>query len=189
VQPAASPARVVLVSGHMVDSPDRASPRFPPAQESYVTAEVERALDRWGVGAGATVICGGARGSDIIVAEAAVARGADVLLCLALPAAEFERESVALPGTDWSARFRRLLDVAEVRQLDGGAGAGDDPFARANEWMVDTATALAGGRPHVIVVWDGHSGDGPGGTEDLVRRLGDSAAGEATVVIDPTPGD
>jgi hypothetical protein len=174
----------------MVDPPDRTTTRFPAAQESYVRVEVERALDRWGVGAGTVVICGGARGADIIVAEAAIARGAEVLLCLAMPLAEFERESVAVPGTDWSERFRRLLDVAEVHLLEeAGGGADNDRFARANGWMVDRATALAGGRPHVILVWDGHSGDGPGGTEDLVRRLGDSAAGEATFVIDPTPGD
>ena len=171
----------------MVDAPDRASPRFPPAQEAYVTAEVERALDRWGVGPGTRVICGGARGTDIIVAEAALARGADVLMCLSSPLARFERGSVALPGTDWSARFHRLLDVAEVHEPEG-AGDGDR-FARANEWMVETATALAGGRPHLLVVWDGRGGDGPGGTEDLVRRLGASAAGETTVVIDPSPGD
>ncbi len=183
---------MVLVGGHLVDAPDRRRPRFPPAQVPRVTAEVEAVLDRWHVGAGTVVIAGGARGADIIGAEAALARGAEVRLCLALPTEELERRSVALPGTDWSARFRRLLLAADVRHVEAGAGAGpasDDIFARTNQWMVEMATALAGGRPQAILVWDGGDGDGPGGTADLARRLGSPGPNEGLVVIDPTPGD
>jgi len=183
--PADAP-RVVVVSGHMVDTPDRPRPRFPPAELPRVTGEVEQALDRWHVGAGTTLICGGARGADIIAAEAALARGADVVVCLALPPEEFERSSVELPGSDWVARFRRLLDRTEVRQLPDVDGD-DDPFARANDWMVETATELAGGRPHALIVWDGGGGDGPGGTADLVRKVGYVDADDALAVIDPTP--
>jgi hypothetical protein len=184
-----SPARVVLVSGHLVDGPDRPAARFPPARVAWVTARVADALDAWRVGPGTTLVCGGARGADIIAAEQAYARGAAVLLCLALPAEDFARRSVDLPGTSWADRFRDLLTVADVRQLAAevtDVPDGDEVFARTNAWMVDTVRAMDD-RPYVVVVWDGRGGDGPGGTGDLVRRLGYAPDDERVRVIDPTP--
>jgi hypothetical protein len=52
--------------------------------------------------------------------------------------------------------------------------------------MVDTVRAMDD-RPYVVVVWDGRGGDGPGGTGDLVRRLGYAPDDERVRVIDPTP--
>lgn len=185
----AGPPTAVVVSGHMVDTPDRPSPRFPPDQVPRVTAEVRRALLRWEVGPGTTVISGGARGADIIAAEAALACGAQVLLCLALPPEQFEEGSVVLPDSDWSARFHALRERAEVRVLAGTAGSSpaDDVYARTNEWMIGLGRSLAGGRPHAVVVWDGREGDGDGGTADFLRRLGYTSPDDALVVIDPTP--
>ncbi|HET9517847.1 MAG TPA: hypothetical protein VFO77_08990, partial [Actinoplanes sp.] len=64
-----SGARVVLVSGHLVDGPERPEPRFPADQVSWVTDRVADVLDLWRVGPGTTLVCGGARGADIIAAE------------------------------------------------------------------------------------------------------------------------
>jgi hypothetical protein len=111
---------------------------------------------------------------DIIAAEQGHARGDHVILCLALPPAEFQRRSVDQPGTDWGDRFRRLLSAAEVQELPATASEAsedDQVFARTNEWMVDIARAIDA-RPHALIVWNGTAGDGPGGTSDMVRRLG-----------------
>jgi hypothetical protein len=175
------PPRVVAVSGHMVDTPDRPRPRFPPSAVSRVAAEVAAALDRWSVGPSTTLVTGGARGADILAAEAARERGARLRLVLALPPDDFVAASVSLPGSDWTRRFRDLLGDADVDVVGGAAG---DVFTRANERIVAIARALDE-HPYAIVVWDGRPGDGAGGTEDFVRRLG--AAGERLVVIDPTP--
>jgi hypothetical protein len=175
------PPRVVVVSGHMVDTPDRPQPRFPPSEVPRVAAAVAAALDRWAVGPATTLVTGGARGADILAAEAARERGARVRLVLALPPEEFVAASVALPGTDWTRRFRDLLRDAEVEVVDG---AGEDVFALTNERILAVAQALDD-HPCAIVVWDGERGDGPGGTDDFVRRLG--AAGDRLVVIDPRP--
>lgn len=183
-----SPAAVV-VSGHMVDTPDRPRPRFPPDQVGRVSDEVRAALARWDVGPGTTLVCGGARGADIIAAEESLARGAHVLLCLALEPDEFVRRSVELPGSDWADRFRALIGAAEVRVLgdgDGGGTGGDDVFARTNEWMIEVARSLAGGAPHALIVWNGEGGDGPGGTVDFVRRLGYHRPSPEVEVVDPT---
>jgi hypothetical protein len=178
--------RTLLVSGHLVDAPDRPRPRFPQHTVGWVTDRVRETLDGWNVGAGSTVITGGARGADIIAAEEAHDRGASVMLCLPLPPDEFERRSVDLPGTAWAARFRRLLAVAEVRVLPPATDAeGDDVFARANAWMVELARQRDP-HPCALIVWDGRPGDGPGGTADLVRRLGYRIDDPHVRVIDPT---
>jgi hypothetical protein len=178
----------VLASGHLVDTPDRPVPRFPPSRVPWVTDRVREILEEWRVGPGAIVICGGARGTDIIVAEEGHFRGAHVVLCLALPPEEFDRRSVDLPGTEWRGRFRRLLEVAEVRQLPEGTGdaSPDEAFVRANGWMIDMAHSLAR-RPYAVIVWDGQPGDGRGGTSDLVRQLGYPADDPHIRMIDPTP--
>jgi uncharacterized protein len=183
-------ADVVVVSGHMVDAPDRAVPRFPASEVARVTNEVVGALDRWSVGEQTTLVCGGARGADIIVAEQARLRGAQIVLCLALPPDEFVDRSVALPDSDWADRFSALLADADVRVLGDepvGVASGDDVFAQTNAWIVDVARAHGEQPPHAVIVWDGHAGDGPGGTRDFVRRLGHHSPNPRIAVIDPVP--
>ncbi|WP_328477684.1 hypothetical protein OHA21_25130 [Actinoplanes sp. NBC_00393] len=176
-------AEVLLGGGHLVDPPDRPAPRFPQSRVPWVVAQIRDALDDWRIGPGSTVITGAARGADILIAEEAYARGAALRLCLAQPPEEFERDSVHLPGTDWTARFRRLLRQAlRVEVLSDGP----EHQSRANAWMVELATALSP-EPYAIVVWDGRPGDGPGGTADLMDRLGYPAGDPRLRVIDPTP--
>ena len=177
--------RVVAVSGHMIDAPDRARPRFPPDQIPRVAAEVRAALEDWNIGAGTTVVSGGARGADMIVSEEALERGARVLLCLALPPREFEERSVALPNTDWAARFRGLLGRADVEVQESTADS-EDIFVRTNARIVQVARELGSGRPRAIVVWDGREGDHPGGTRDFVQQLGYDGPDDGVRVIDPT---
>jgi hypothetical protein len=174
----------------MVDSTDRPGPRFPSDQVERVRREVQAALTRWGVGSGTTVICGGARGADLIVAEEGRALGASVVLCLAKPPHEFVRDSVTLPGSDWTERFERMQESADVRVLpdEGVHAAPDNVYERTNEWLIAEAASLAGtgGRPHAIIVWNGEEGDGPGGTRHFVQQLGFQGPDPRVAVIDPT---
>lgn len=179
--------QVVLATGHMVDGPDRSSPRFPPSGEEAVTREIGEALDRWGAGTGTLLICGGARGTDIIAAEQALARGAEVWLLVPLPDDEFIAASVDLPGTDWVERYRRLrrrcrtcFQSDELPPPDDG----ENVFERNNEWSLEVARRHARpGRLRVLAVWDGGEGDGRGGTAHLVQRA--HRAGATVEVIDP----
>ena len=180
---------VVVVSGHMIDAPDRKEPRFPPSQVERVSRELDEAFDAWGVGPGTTILCGGARGADILAAEAGLRRGAEVYVCLALPPDEFEDCSVVQPGSDWTTRFRSLLERAEVEIAAGANDTstdGADVFERANARLVELAKARTD-RPYAAIVWDGGPGDGRGGTADLVRRLGFGGPDSRACVIDPTP--
>ncbi len=184
--PTSATPRIVLVSGHMVDHPDRPVPRFPHEEVPRVTAEIRSALEDWHVGPGTTVITGGARGADIIALEQAHQLGAEAIIYLALPSDEFEQRSVALPGRDWSDRYRALFDWAEVEHLDGGS---DDVFARTNTAMIELARSLASDEEiRALVVWNGMEGDGPGGTLDFIRQLGitDRKQLDRVHFIDPT---
>lgn len=179
---------VVVVAGHMVDTPDRSTTRFPADQVPRVRSEIDAIMARWDLGGGTTVICGGARGADILAAEAAHARGAKIRLCLALPRAEFRARSVALAGTDWADRFDSLMGTSQVSVLDAppqGDG-GRDVFALTNDWILQSARDLSDGPVHAIVVWNGERGDGPGGTADFLHKLDFDPADGTVAVIDPT---
>ena len=147
-------ARVVVASGHMVDMPERVKARFPPDQVPRVTRDVREALDAWGVDAETTVVTGGANGTDIVVAEECLARGASSVVCLALPPDEFEQRSVTGREGDWPARYRALLEKSDVR-VRPDPPSGDEVFARTNRWIVETASSLANVAPHTLVVWNG----------------------------------
>jgi Patatin-like phospholipase len=178
--------KVVVASGHMVDSPDRAQPRFAPDQVDRVTREVRTVLAQWRVGSETTIVTQGARGADLIVAEEGLVRGAKIVLCLAAPPEEFDQMSVALPASDWSSRFQAILEKAEVRLPDEPAPrAADDIFARANARVIAVARSFSE-TPHAIVVWNGEGGDGPGGTLDFIERLGHDGPDARLAIIDPT---
>lgn len=182
--------QVVLATGHMIDHPHRVPPRFPASDEDAVTEAVASTLQRWGVGDGALVVCAGARGTDTIVAEQAMVRGAAVWLLLALPEEEFVAASVAVAGSDWEARYRELRRRCptwfQPEEL-GPVGEDEDVFERNNDWCVDAARAQAPpGRLRVLAVWDGGPGDGPGGTAHLIERA--RRAGASVAVVRPPTG-
>jgi hypothetical protein len=122
-----------------------------------VAARVRQQLDAWSIGPGDLVVCGGARGGDLIVAEQALERGAAVALLLAYPPDEFVEHSVALLGTDWTERFHAVWSRAEhvlVRTEIFGGEETQNAYARVNRWLLDYAQAL-GVPVHAIAVWDG----------------------------------
>jgi hypothetical protein len=177
--------RVVVGSGHMVDAPERQTPRFPAACEAVVRRRIAAVLDRWMIGPGDLALTGGARGSDMLFAELALERGADVTLYLALPVPEFVDRSVELPDTNWRERFFTLLGQSRVlvppEEVDGGHPLAD-PFARNNHRMIEAAKAAGAGSFSALLVWDRNAGDGPGGTADFAQLV--RAAGASLVVVD-----
>jgi hypothetical protein len=178
-------SHALIVSGHLVDLPGREPSRFPQYLVARMSAVMDEIFDEWAIGPETTVICGGARGADIIGAELALRRHASVRLCLALPPQEFARESVDLPGTDWRERFENLRKRAQVQSPSDGTASGGEAFARANGQMVELAFRLDS-RPRAIVVWDGKMGDGLGGTAHLVQRLGYERGDPRLRIVDPT---
>ena len=67
-------------------------------------------------------------------------------------------------------RVPARLAPAELPDPDAG-----DAFERCNRWLLDTALGSGSGRMHLISLWNGAAGDGPGGTAhmmDEARRRG-----------------
>lgn len=159
--------------------------RFPDREVDRVAREIEDTWAEWAVGPGTVVVTGGARGTDILAAEAALRCGAALHLCLAVPADEFERRSVATPGSDWAQRFRSLLAVSSVEVASPDGGPDEVVFPRANARIVAFARSVDP-TPYALLVWDRASGDDPGGTADLAAAIADLPP-ERVRVIDPIP--
>jgi hypothetical protein len=91
---------------------------------------------------------------------------------------------VAFAGLGWVERYRRLVGELPVHVLfpEATAKAGDEVWAKANEWMLGAALGSGGDHLALIVLWDGEGGDGPGGTRQMVNVA--KAYGANAVVID-----
>jgi hypothetical protein len=193
---AAEPKRVVLFSGHMLDHPDirglgKAKPeRFPASKADAARAALSAELDAMGVGPGDVGLCGGACGGDILFAEACLARGMRLHVFIPESEAQFLQNSVSFAGSGWQERFFAIVQRPEVEYRVQPEALGDPPpntdiYDRNNRWLTYTAMAYGLDRLRVLCLWNRSSGDGAGGTEDLVQFVSD-VAGVTPVIVDPT---
>ncbi len=172
------PRQVVLFSGHIVDAADRPVPRFPAAREPDAARRIAEELARLDAGPEDLAITQGAAGGDLLFAEAALALGMQLQLLQPFDEPEFLQASVAPSGPAWQQRYDAVvarLDTARpilsAPQALGPPPAGVDPYARCNLWLLSTALCSGIDRVRMIALWDGHEGDGPGGTEHMVNEV------------------
>ena len=183
VPPSSEPLRHAIVfTGHMIDAPDRPEPRFPAAMEPAAREAIRREVASLinALPGPALGIAGGANGGDILFHEICTELNVPTRVLLPLPEGPFLAESVAHGGPDWIARFGALMKSHagknEVQVLGPDKGlpdwmrepAGYDIWQRTNLWLLEEAFATAAPTLSLIALWDGKSGDGPGGTKDLV---------------------
>jgi len=190
--------RVLLFTGHMIDEQGRKNPRFPADKESLAREKIKEAiLKEVNSGAGvASGYAGGASGGDILFHEVCAELGIPTHLYLAIPPKKYVTTSVQKAGPAWVARFwalynkcsaqkalRVLSDAADVKDareylpawLRQEADYGI--WQRNNLWMLfnalDEGCDPKSDDPNLtlIALWDGASGDGPGGTGDLVEKV------------------
>jgi hypothetical protein len=175
------PRKVVLFSGHMIDAPDRAKPRFPAEKEPIAARAIASALADLDVGPGDLTICGGACGGDLLFAEAALARGARLELYIPFDEPTFLEKSVDFADADWRARYfkakaRGVLHVLLVER--GETPAGEDPYERNNLWMLQAASRFGPDKVDLVCLWNGERGDGPGGAQHMMEEV-QNAGGRA----------
>jgi hypothetical protein len=177
------PNRVLLFTGHMVDAPDRKTPRFPPTATAEAAArqmireriEHERRLEP-GLVVG---VAGGACGGDILFHELCEELGIETRLMLALPQDKFSAESVQHGGGDWVERYNRLCKRVPPRILAQDkelpiwlrSKTDYDIWQRDSLWMYFSALALDSPALTLIALWDGGPADGPGGTKHLFELV------------------
>lgn len=183
----------ILFTGHMIDSAERPDPRFPPGKEAGAREAIKTKLKEVAErlkGKDLHGIAGGACGGDILFHEACLELGIKSTLYLALPRAEFLENSVRFAGNNWVDRFDALFNrlsrkqLAETKELPKWLRGHTDYnfWERNNNWMLQQALSNGGGNITLIALWDGKSGNGPGGTKHLVLET--QKQGGRTEIID-----
>lgn len=168
------PRQVLLFSGHMVDAPDRPTPRFPLDKVPLAEAEIATALDQLSVGPDDLALTQGASGGDLIFAEACQARGIRLQLMQPFPEAEFIERSVVPAAGDWRSRFYAVNAklTQSIRCMPKELGPSKrDPYERCNLWLLYTALAHGPEKVRFVCLWNGGDGDGPGGTADMMEEV------------------
>jgi len=176
--PNARVERVILFTGHRVDAPGRKIPRFPASMEPVARAAIHQAVVREkGNSRGATLgIAGGANGGDILFLEVCEELGIPSEMLLTLPADQFIKASVENADPSWVARFDHQLSIhpntpilAESEELPHWLAfkKGYDIWQRNNLWLLSQALSHPAQQRMLIALWDGATGDGPGGTEHM----------------------
>jgi hypothetical protein len=183
IVPPFEPRQVFLFSGHMMDAPDRPTPRFPAEKELIVVEKIAAALDALNAGPGDLALTQGASGGDILFLEACRERGVRLHLLLPLEEPEFIERSIlpSVNGEKWRERFYALksglIDAPRIMPVELGplprSGSGEEanPFERCNIWLLSTALAWGIDKVRFICLWNGGGGDGPGGTAHMYNEV------------------
>ena len=184
---------VVVFTGHMMDLPGRTPPRFPPEREAAVKDAIRLWLQQVRAGFGYT---SGACGADLIFCECLLELEAKVNLVLPSPVDSFKRQSVNRSGTDWDRRFHHVLAHATsltiANHAETATSAADPSSSIAFVFASRIITGLGALQAHALdlelkplAVWDGKSGDGPGGTATTIAAW--RAHGLEPHIIPPLP--
>jgi hypothetical protein len=176
------PPHVLLFTGHRVDDPGRAVPRFPPDKVDVARAEIRSAINDAIARHGSYLIgiSGAASGGDILFHQECRAREVGTTAFLALPEADYAARSVSSAGPEWTKEYYDLLKTIPHRELQPSEDlpkwlafrAGDyTVWQRNNLWMLHNALANGSSRVTLLALWNGKAGDGPGGTADMVDQV------------------
>jgi hypothetical protein len=162
----------IVFTGHMIDSPGRTPPRFPAQLEALVRRWIRDKIVSAMKTAGTNTVCyaSGARGGDLLFHEECRALGLRTIVVLPFPARDFEKSSVAgVASGHWRQRFRKLWrNTRREDRIVLHLPQSNEAYALCNTQLINLA--MDRGTFHLIAVWDGKSGDGPGGSADLVAQ-------------------
>jgi class 3 adenylate cyclase len=176
---------VAVFTGHMIDKPERKTPRFPPQLETAVRAALRDRLEQLNVGLGyASAACG----SDLIFLETVLELGGEAHVVLPYNQSQFIEDSVEITaaGASWRERFDKVLQrssevlIASEQRMEGGV-----PFEYANLLIHGMAILRAEQLETELIplaVWDGKPGDGAGGTSSVIENW--QAIGHRIEIID-----
>ena len=164
---------VIVFAGHMIDRSDRETPRFPQKDEQIVAAKIRAEIERIKPGSG---FSSAACGSDILFLEAMLEYGAEVSVVLPYKREQFVNDSVdIIPGSQWLARFHEVLRKAArvITASPERLEIGGVSYEFCNEMLIGLSSIR---RRQLdtdlvpLVVWNGQTGDGAGGTASAVQK-------------------
>ncbi len=132
-----SPPTVVAFIGHMIDHPNRTTPRFPASIEPQVKSAIANSIRTLNAHIG---YCSLACGGDILFAEAMAEQGGEVNIFLPFAEADFIEESVRFAGEEWMTRYTNLTKKFPITYVTREAYAGlDDLFSFQNKVICGSA--------------------------------------------------
>ena len=152
------PPRVAHLCGHMFRADGTAEARLKEA--------IDRALVEENIGfAYAALACG----ADILLAEAALARGIELNVVLPFEQEDFLAQSVRPGGPGWEPRYRACLERAAGVTVASAMGYFGDPaqFGYGGRMAMGLARLRAAGigaEAVQLAIWDGREAIGPAGT-------------------------
>ncbi|MBK7650443.1 MAG: DUF4071 domain-containing protein [Flammeovirgaceae bacterium] len=100
-----APPIVLAFAGHMIDAPNRPTPRFPASIESKVKDSIRGAIRTLQASIG---YCSLACGADILFAEAMLEEGGEVHILMPFNKNDFIHTSLSFAGEQWVNRFEAL---------------------------------------------------------------------------------
>jgi tetratricopeptide (TPR) repeat protein len=171
---------LIVFTGHRIDNKDRQTPRFPAKCETAARDEIRKTVQSIKELSKEKIVgvAGAASGGDILFHEVCRELSISTMIFLCLPTDAYIAASVAPADADWEKRFYEIgaakADVSvfsestEIpRWLTGKKGY--DIWQRNNLWELSQASALGAEHMTLIALWDGKKGDGPVGTEHMVK--------------------
>ena len=189
---------VFLFTGHMIDSSNRKTPRFPAKLEPVaaqaiadaVAAELAPLKNQQKSVLGIT---GGACGGDILFHEACYGLGITSHMYLLFPRLQFLDASVSFAGQPWIDRFDQIYNRLATQERPVLRPDDNLPpwllerenysiWVRNNLWMLNNALVYGGQNVTLFALWNGEGGDGVGGTQDMVNQA--SSHGANVVILD-----
>ena len=107
-----------------------------------------------------------------------------------MPREQFIVESVQFAGPSWVDRFNKLYSklprqvLSQTKELPKWLRKKEDYtiWERNNLWELNNALVNGGINMTLIALWDGKGGDGPGGTEHMVKEA--KSKGAQVIEID-----
>ena len=162
---------VIAFTGHMIDHPERESPRFPARLEEEVARRISGALDELG---GQIGYASAASGSDVIFLEQFQTRGGETNVILPFDREDFFHTSVDFAGPDWRSRVEHVLEkCTQIEQATRGKYRGDDVLFSYTNQIIMGKTILRSKfletDPTLLAVWDGNNSAAKGGTSEFIQ--------------------
>ena len=151
------PGAILHYAGHMI------GPRLSETQVAALIPRIENILARHEVAAGFGSL---ASGGDIVIAEALLARGANLELVFPFRVEEFREISVRPGGKSWLERFDHCLARARwITFATEDSYLGDDQLFTYTSWLgiglaLQRARALDADA-RLLAIWDGRGAGGP----------------------------
>lgn len=181
------PSKVLVFTGHMIDEEDREkkglTQRFPrgPQHETYARKILKKLIiqelpdDKNVIG-----IAGGACGGDILFHEMCEELNIPTYIFLVIPPKDYVVSSLQRGGPNWVERFNKLslrlqknIRVLSLyKELPRWLRNKTDYsiWQRNNLWTLYNALTYGASKVTLMALWNGESGDGPGGTADMVDQ-------------------